>query len=102
MTQKKPTLGRGLADLLGQARPPAVAATAATVPAGEQLTRGPLDPPQRGKNQPPRDRRPESLTGLAESLRAQGVVQPILVRPVGIAQASGQRYEIIAGERRWR
>src|SRR5271170_2565146 len=102
MTQKKPTLGRGLADLLGQARPPAVAASAATVPAGEQLTRVPLDLLQRGKYQPRLDMRPESLTELAESIRAQGVVQPILVRPVGVAQANGQRYEIIAGERRWR
>src|SRR5271170_1858451 len=102
MTQKKPTLGRGLADLLGQARPPAVAASAATVPAGERLTRVPLDLLQRGKYQPRLDMRPESLTELAESIRAQGVVQPILVRPVGVAQANGQRYEIIAGERRWR
>ncbi|HEX9140001.1 MAG TPA: ParB/RepB/Spo0J family partition protein [Steroidobacteraceae bacterium] len=102
MTQKKPTLGRGLADLLGQARPPAGAAGAATLPHGEHLTRVPLDLLQRGKYQPRLDMRPESLSELAESIRAQGVVQPILVRPVGIAQASGQRYEIIAGERRWR
>src|SRR5208282_5271237 len=102
MTQKKPTLGRGLADLLGQARPPAVAATTTSIPAGERLTRVPLDLLQRGKYQPRLDMRPESLSELAESIRAQGVVQPILVRPVGVAQANGQRYEIIAGERRWR
>jgi ParB family chromosome partitioning protein len=47
--------------------------------------------------------RPESLQELADSIRAQGVVQPIVVRPVA-AQRTGEplRYEIIAGERRWR
>ena len=47
--------------------------------------------------------RPESLAELAESIRAQGVVQPIVVRPIGEPDERGvQRYEIIAGERRWR
>jgi len=47
--------------------------------------------------------RPESLQELADSIRAQGVVQPIVVRPVGVAApGESQRYEIIAGERRWR
>jgi ParB family chromosome partitioning protein len=45
----------------------------------------------------------EALKDLADSIRKQGVVQPIVVRPVGERSASGsQRYEIIAGERRWR
>jgi ParB family chromosome partitioning protein len=47
--------------------------------------------------------REESLAELADSIRAQGVVQPIVVRPVGTpAPGASQRYEIIAGERRWR
>jgi ParB family chromosome partitioning protein len=47
--------------------------------------------------------RPETLSTLADSIRAQGVVQPIVVRPIGAADDHGvQRYEIIAGERRWR
>jgi ParB family chromosome partitioning protein len=47
--------------------------------------------------------RAESLAELAESIRAQGVVQPIVVRPIGEPDAQGvRRYEIIAGERRWR
>jgi ParB family chromosome partitioning protein len=63
----------------------------------------PLDLLQRGRYQPRVDMRPESLAELAESIRAQGVVQPIVVRPIGEADAHGvQRYEIIAGERRWR
>jgi ParB family transcriptional regulator, chromosome partitioning protein len=58
---------------------------------------------QKGKYQPRTDMRQESLQELADSIKAQGVIQPIVVRPLG-APASGesQRYEIIAGERRWR
>jgi ParB family transcriptional regulator, chromosome partitioning protein len=108
MIQKKPTLGRGLADLLGQSRPN-VAADAGGGPAtarplmDEELARLPLDLLQRGRYQPRLDMRPESLAELADSIRAQGVVQPIVVRPVGDADERGvQHYEIIAGERRWR
>jgi len=108
MTPKKPTLGRGLADLLGQARPataasPAAAVATATAHADQTLTRLPLDLLQRGRYQPRMDMRPETLGALADSIRAQGVVQPIVVRPIGEADERGvQRYEIIAGERRWR
>lgn len=52
---------------------------------------------QRGKYQPRRDMQQEALQELADSIKAQGVMQPIVVRPVG-----EDRYEIIAGERRWR
>jgi ParB family chromosome partitioning protein len=108
MTQKKPTLGRGLADLLGQTtlRPASVAGqgpTAAATPADEELARLPLDLLQKGKYQPRMDMRPETLQELADSIKAQGVVQPIVVRPVGVPGiGESQRYEIIAGERRWR
>jgi ParB family chromosome partitioning protein len=108
MTQKKPTLGRGLADLLGQVRSapgPAAGSGDATVrkPAEDELARLPLDLLQRGRYQPRIDMRPETLTSLAESIKAQGVVQPIVVRPIGEPDERGvQRYEIIAGERRWR
>jgi ParB family chromosome partitioning protein len=69
----------------------------------EELARIPVDLLQRGRYQPRLDMRPESLQELADSIRAQGVVQPIVVRPVA-AQRAGEpiRYEIIAGERRWR
>ena len=110
MMQKKPTLGRGLADLLGQMSPPRPAPQpgepsppAAAAPAGEELARLPLDRLQRGRYQPRIDMRPETLEELAASIRAQGVVQPIVVRPLAApAAGESQRYEIIAGERRWR
>ncbi|CAM3367139.1 ParB/RepB/Spo0J family partition protein [Halomonas lysinitropha] len=63
----------------------------------ERLERLPLGQLSRGKYQPRRDIQPEALEELADSIRAQGVMQPIVVRPVGES-----RYEIIAGERRWR
>jgi ParB family chromosome partitioning protein len=102
MTQKKPTLGRGLADLLGQTRAAAAPESGVRV-ADDELARLPLDLLQRGRYQPRLDMRPESLAELADSIRAQGVVQPIVVRPIGETDERGvQRYEIIAGERRWR
>jgi ParB family chromosome partitioning protein len=107
MSQKKPTLGRGLADLLGP-RGPALspapgqdAAPESSTP-GEQLVRLPLDVLQRGKYQPRVDMHPESLEDLAGSIKVQGVVQPIVVRPLALSPGEPQRYEIIAGERRWR
>lgn len=60
----------------------------------QQLAIGVLQP---GKYQPRTHMDPESLQQLADSIKAQGVMQPVLVRPV-----TGGRYEIIAGERRWR
>jgi len=106
MTQKKPTLGRGLADLLGSSARPtqsdAVPPAEARAATGDELTRLPLDALQRGKYQPRSDLHPESLDELARSIKAQGVVQPIVVRPLATAGAGGARYEIIAGERRWR
>jgi len=111
MATKRPSLGRGLEALLGTASPPPAPATAAdhsdggpaARPRDEDLARIPVDLLQRGRYQPRLDLRPESLQELADSIRAQGVVQPIVVRPLA-AQRSGEpvRYEIIAGERRWR
>ena len=105
MTQKKATLGRGLADLLGQAaqRAHAVSAPSGEPRVGEELAKLPLDLLQRGRFQPRTDMRPESLQELADSIKAQGIVQPIVVRPLaGTGDGAAQRYEIIAGERRWR
>ena len=99
MIHRKPTLGRGLADLLG-AR---ASAQLTPVPVGEQLAKLPLDLLQRGRYQPRLDMRPETLVELADSIKAQGVVQPIVVRALGAPDGGeSQRYEIIAGERRWR
>jgi ParB family chromosome partitioning protein len=110
MATKRPSLGRGLEALLGSVTPAPAAPAAASAPAtttgaprDEDLARIPVDLLQRGRYQPRLDMRPESLEELASSIRAQGVVQPIVVRPLA-AQKTGEpiRYEIIAGERRWR
>ena len=104
MASKRPSLGRGLEALLGKpTTSPDQESSAPRSPAGEELAHIPVDLLQRGRYQPRLDMRPESLQELADSIRAQGVVQPIVVRPVA-AQRPGeeQRYEIIAGERRWR
>jgi ParB family chromosome partitioning protein len=115
MSQKKPVMGRGLEALLGQmsrapqpapavpgAAPAASSAPVNKLP-GDELASLPVDLLQRGKYQPRVDMRQESLEELASSIKAQGIVQPIVVRPVdGAAPGESQRYEIIAGERRWR
>ncbi len=98
MAVKKTGLGRGLEELLSTTDyEPAVS------PSRDALRSVPLDALVRGAFQPRQDMRRESLEELAESIRAQGIVQPIVVRPLnpGGATDSGQ-YEIVAGERRWR
>jgi ParB family chromosome partitioning protein len=101
MANKRPSLGRGLGALLGQ--PVAVEGAVVTnLRPDEELQRIPVDLLQRGKYQPRLDMRPESLQELAESIKAQGIVQPIVVRPLNEATGPLRRYEIIAGERRWR
>jgi ParB family chromosome partitioning protein len=102
MTARKRGLGRGLDALLG-----ASAAQGSVVSEGDQARSGlsedhqlknlPVDLVRRGKYQPRRDIEPESLQELSDSIKAQGVMQPIVVRPI-----SDRKYEIIAGERRWR
>ena len=118
MSDRKPVLGRGLADLLGGAKsraatpaaavpvapadaPPAAAGGNAT-PRGDEMAHLPLDELTRGKYQPRVDMRQEALEELAISIRNQGVIQPIVVRPLANAAPGSPRYEIIAGERRWR
>lgn len=96
MATKKRGLGRGLDALLGGASVSAMQEEAAKVDTRE-LQQLPLELVQRGKYQPRRDMDPQALEELAQSIRNHGVMQPIVVRPV-----EGGRYEIIAGERRWR
>ncbi len=108
MAIKKPSLGRGLGALLGQQSVPARYSGNETVAApvrdlDEELAKIPVDLLQRGKYQPRLDMRPETLQELADSIKVQGVIQPIVVRPLGEPQpGQPRRYEIIAGERRWR
>ena len=106
MATKRPTLGRGLGALLGQSvpahAPAADSADVAVLRPEDELQRVPVDLLQRGKYQPRIDLRAETLQELADSIRAQGVVQPIVVRPLNEGPGQPRRYEIIAGERRWR
>jgi ParB family chromosome partitioning protein len=99
MTSKKRGLGRGLDALLGAASSEPSQSVSAVEPAqaGNDLRHIPLDLVVRGKYQPRRDMDQEALQELANSIKAQGVFQPIVVRPV-----AADRFEIIAGERRWR
>lgn len=89
MNARKKVLGRGLDALIGHNRP--------VVDRDGGLKNLPLESVQPGPYQPRSVMDPERLQELADSIRAQGVIQPIVVRPDG----SGE-YEIIAGERRWR
>ena len=100
----KSALGRGLGALLGgspraakPAPPPAAAATPAPVAdAREQVERVPVSRIQPCPFQPRKDFSSEALRELADSIKEQGIVQPLIVR------THGDRYELIAGERRWR
>ena len=101
MNTKKRKLNRGLDALLGtdltkKAVAGAVEASEAASGDGD-LRQLPLEFLQRGKYQPRIDFDELALQELADSIRAQGVMQPIVVRSVG-----ADRYEIVAGERRWR
>jgi ParB family chromosome partitioning protein len=99
MTARKKRLGRGLDALLS--KPIAETMAVAGVPSSEGLQQIPVDLLRRGQYQPRIDIRQDTLEDLAESIRAQGVVQPIIARPVA-RDGNVQRYEIVAGERRWR
>jgi ParB family chromosome partitioning protein len=100
MSAKRTGLGRGLEALLGDAGAPVKPVQ--TEPR-EGLRLIPVELLQRGQYQPRQDMREEALEDLARSIKAQGLVQPIVVRPLPTGTAGGEtRYEIIAGERRWR
>lgn len=92
MTDKKRGLGRGLTALLGDLPGPKESITRA-----EGLPLLPIEFLRPGPFQPRRVMDPDALQELAESIRAQGIVQPIVARKAGV-----NSYEIIAGERRWR
>ncbi|MBT8135573.1 MAG: ParB/RepB/Spo0J family partition protein [Gammaproteobacteria bacterium] len=92
MAAKRKGLGRGLDVLLST---PAKTDSSAD---GELLSVA-IDLLEPGKYQPRVDMRPETLNELADSISSQGVVQPIVIRPLG---SGTNRYEIVAGERRWR
>ncbi len=96
---KKKRLGRGLDALLSK---PIVDISAVSGHEVEGLHQIPLELLQRGKFQPRMDMRQDTLQDLANSIKAQGIVQPIVARPLKKRAGKAQRYEIVAGERRWR
>lgn len=107
MATRRKGLGRGLDALMGASKvsvesAPTVQDAIEQVQSpnpntNEQLKYVPVDLIQRGKYQPRRDINQEALEELSASIKAQGVMQPIVIRPI-----SDTKYEIIAGERRWR
>lgn len=90
---KKRGLGRGLDALLGSLEPESGDAAEGAASELRQIAVGKIFP---GKYQPRQTIDPEKLEELAASIKAQGVIEPIVVR------AAGDRFELIAGERRWR
>lgn len=103
MSAKKRGLGRGLDALLTNSANAAArhdsqqaAVSDAAIDKGE-LQKLPIEFLQPGRYQPRKDMAPEALEELANSVRAQGIIQPVVVRAIAT-----DRYEIIAGERRWR
>lgn len=93
MSLKKRGLGRGLDALLTASKP----ATATTAVSLSELQTLPVEFLKPGKYQPRKDMSQDALEDLANSIKAQGVIQPIVVRLL-----AADSYEIIAGERRWR
>jgi len=91
-SRKKPALGRNLSSMLSQTTLKHVQEHT-----GDELRNLPLDTIRPGRYQPRSVFDQEKLAELADSIRAQGVVQPIVVRPLGDGE-----FELIAGERRWR
>ena len=98
MSAKRRGLGRGLDALLATSQSASRSEDGEAVTSqNSELRKLPIEFLQPGKYQPRKDMSPEALEELASSIRSQGVIQPIVVRLV-----STDKYEIIAGERRWR
>lgn len=100
MSPRKRGLGRGLDALLAtQTNSQTASATTEEANIGEKrnLVNLPVEQLVPGKYQPRKDMSPEALEELAASIKNQGIIQPIVVRPI-----NDDQYEIIAGERRWR
>lgn len=109
MASRKRGLGKGLSSLISQPAVPVSSSSdtgsqspAETTRVGMSAAEGelrylPIDQLQPGQYQPRRDMGTEALEELAASIRSQGIIEPIVVRPI-----TSSRFEIIAGERRWR
>ena len=93
---KKRGLGKSLDALLAYTGTDVPTPESESVAASDGIRELDVTSIQRGKYQPRRDIDPQSLEDLASSIRTQGIIQPLIVRPIG------DKFEIIAGERRWR
>lgn len=91
---RKPGLGKGLDILLSSSRK---SASSGVEDKDSSMRLLPVDKIQKGKYQPRTNMDPDALQQLADSITAQGLIQPIVVRPI-----PDNRYELVAGERRWR
>ncbi len=100
MSAKKKRLGRGLDALLSGSTNDESGNESKPLSASDQLTTLPIEKLQRGQYQPRSYMDQDSLEELAESIKTQGIILPILVRPLD--ESANNHYEIIAGERRWR
>ena len=100
MSAKKKRLGRGLDALLSGSTNDEDGNQGKSLSANDQLTTLPIEKLQRGQYQPRSYMDQDSLEQLAESIKTQGIILPILVRPLD--ESANGHYEIIAGERRWR
>jgi ParB family transcriptional regulator, chromosome partitioning protein len=94
---KRRALGKGLDSLLPRVHPPAAASAAPTEPEGGKPREIPVEQIDPNPYQTRSQMKEDQLAELAASIAANGVVQPILVRPL-----MGGRFQLIAGERRWR
>lgn len=97
MAKKRPALGKGVGALLSGGLDDVLASTRSGAKTKEELRDLPVDLLQRGRYQPRTHMDQSALEDLAKSIEVQGVIQPIVVRAL-----SKDKYEIIAGERRWR
>ncbi len=99
MSSKRTGLGTNLSALLGNSGIESLNSsvdTNSSEDASQRVTELDINLLQKGKYQPRKEILPESLTDLAESIKSQGIIQPIIVRQINSSQ-----YEILAGERRW-
>src|SRR5690606_21958733 len=99
---KRPALGRGLGALIPEPRAPASAPPASSAPSTGTPRELPIEAIEPNRAQPRKRFDEDRLRELATSIEAQGIIQPIVVTPLPDRGPDQPRYQILAGERRWR
>ena len=103
LPKKRPAaLGRGLGALMGESRREEPLVAEATGKPASGLMTLPVADIEPHPAQPRRHFDEAALDELAQSIAARGVIQPVIVRPLGVSASGGARYQLVAGERRWR